>query len=74
MDCSNGGDSCCTEDNLCQKGEGDCDTDAQCAGELTCGHNNCVGDLFDLLDDCCRVGTFFWLIKIIILTHHTKYV
>ena len=37
----NGGDSCCTSDNLCDVGEGDCDSDADCKQGLKCGTANC---------------------------------
>ena len=38
----NGGKSCCTEDNLCDVGEGDCNgNDKACKGELRCGKDNC---------------------------------
>ena len=47
---------CCSVDYPCAVGEGDCDTDAQCVGDLKCGSNNC-GALFPNPDvDCC--GSF----------------
>ena len=50
-----GADSGCT--NIAE-GDGDCDTDADCAGSLICGTDNCaVGDMFDLTDDCCMQST-----------------
>ena len=36
-----------------QLGEGDCDSDSSCAGNLKCGTDNCVGEFFDATDDCC---------------------
>ena len=53
-----GGDDCCTTTNPCNVGEGDCDSDIQCLGDLKCGENNnfddnCVGEGFDATDDCC---------------------
>jgi len=33
--------SCCTRNNPCNKGEGDCDWNFQCKGHLVCGSNNC---------------------------------
>ena len=36
-----GGDSCCSESELCKEGEGDCDDDSQCVGNLICGKDNC---------------------------------
>ena len=32
---------CCTADNPCVVGEGDCDEDAECEAGLVCGENNC---------------------------------
>jgi len=50
----NGGDSCCdSKPNGCLVGEGDCDIDSHCAGNLVCGEDNCVGISFDRSDDCC---------------------
>lgn len=34
----------------CKEGEGDCDDDAECEGELVCGINNCA---WNSTDDCC---------------------
>ena len=34
-------------------GEGDCDLDNECKGNLVCGSNNCAGSTFDSTDDCC---------------------
>merc|ERR1719427_1092378 len=41
--------------NTCSEGQGDCDFDYQCSGDLVCGNNNCkdfnpaaLGD-----SDCC---------------------
>ena len=48
-----GGDSCCTETNQCSIGEGDCDKDIDCKGDLVCGEDNCDGIDFDGTDDCC---------------------
>ena len=36
-----GDKSCCTKRNQCKEGEGDCDADSQCKGNLVCGKNNC---------------------------------
>ena len=50
----NGGNSCCTSSNQCGVGEGDCDNDSDCQSGLVCGENNCVGNVFDSGDDCCK--------------------
>ena len=45
---------CCTESNQCGMGEGDCDEDIDCFGDLKCGNDNCDPYL-GLSDthDCC---------------------
>jgi len=53
-----GGDSCCdSRPGGCPEGEGDCDMDSHCAGELVCGEDNCNGSGFDSTDDCCEKPT-----------------
>merc|ERR1719281_1466129 len=32
---------CCTPQNPCPDGEGDCEIDNDCSGNLVCGNNNC---------------------------------
>ena len=44
---------CCSEENPCGVGEGDCDHDNECEGELTCGKNNCA-DFPSPKADCCE--------------------
>ena len=45
---------CCTADTPCGKGDGDCDSDGQCQGELTCGNDNCSPETgFSSTYDCC---------------------
>ena len=39
----------CTN-NLCGEGEGDCDSDDHCEGDLVCGEDNCS---LDSKKDCC---------------------
>ena len=53
--CTFGDDSCCKSDNLCDEGEGDCDSDSDCLEGLECGRDNCPyeGDDWDYGDDCC---------------------
>ncbi len=41
-----GGASWCSEASPCSEGEGDCDSDAECADGLVCGWN--IGDWFDM--------------------------
>ena len=56
---SPGGKECCEaddpEENKCTEGQGDCDSDAGCAGSLVCGRNNCRVYHQDASpkDDCC---------------------
>ena len=40
----------------CGSGEGDCNSDSDCEGQLVCGDNNCgsSGGLWDAEDDCCE--------------------
>ena len=46
---------CCTDANPCNEGEGDCDDDSECNGDLVCGSNNCAKSLFPSEGtDCCR--------------------
>ena len=50
---------CCTADTPCGIGEGDCDSDDQCSGDLICGHDNC-GTGFSYWTgseeyDCCMI-------------------
>ena len=59
-----GGDSCCTEGYPCGVGEGDCDKDSECEGDLKCGSDNCKPcpdgiycDKFENDDDCCYNST-----------------
>ena len=49
--------SCCSIENPCDENDGDCDSSAECKGELLCGLNNC-NDInnathFDGSADCC---------------------
>ena len=44
--------SCCTAQNPCGIGEGDCDRNDQCLGYLVCGKDNC-GSGFPSAADCC---------------------
>ena len=61
----NKGIRCCTPENPCDEGEGDCDGagdgglndgDRGCKGNLVCGSNNCkkFGAYYHVSDDCCE--------------------
>ena len=43
---------CCTVDNTCAEGRGDCDSDDECDNGLVCGKNAC-GSGYRLGMDCC---------------------
>ena len=43
--------SCCTSTIPCNLGEGGCDSDDECAGNLVCGTDNCAAGNSYL--DCC---------------------
>jgi len=49
--CHGADNGCCTDDNPCGIGDGDCDYDSHCARDLVCGESNCKG--FGEADDCC---------------------
>merc|ERR1712001_498862 len=62
------GKRCCTPENPCDEGEGDCDGPgdgglndghAGCKGDLVCGSNNCLkfGAYYHEKDDCCEKST-----------------
>ena len=57
-----GGEACCTSSNQCGVGEGDCDTDSECTGNLKCGQGNGKDDNCDTSlgfpadYDCCESG------------------
>ena len=48
--------SCCTVDKPCGIGEGDCDYNNECTGDLVCGHNSYCGSEFPSGSDCCVLG------------------
>ena len=54
-----GGRSCCSSSNQCAEGEGDCDDDDDCSGNLKCGQGNGFDDNCDTSlgfgskYDCC---------------------
>lgn len=56
--CTGHDNGCCTASNPCKHGEGDCDSNDDCSGSLTCGDENCQARFshlgtFDKDDDCC---------------------
>ena len=50
--------TCCTEDQKCSSGQGDCDIDAECQGALICGNDNCGSDFPDSSFDCCECNCY----------------
>ena len=46
--------SCCTSANPCGINQGDCDSNADCYGDLKCGTDNCIG-FGDSGADCCML-------------------
>ena len=60
-DCNGGSKSevrgCCSKDNPCDEGHGDCNKDQECKGDLVCGRNNCNRGRFSWRGaDCCETG------------------
>ena len=59
---------CCTVEEPCGLGEGDCDTDDECADGFVCGTNNCVG-FPNPKADCCQLpvmeGTYAILMTMV---------
>lgn len=47
---------CCTVRKPCGKADGDCDSDAECIGDLKCGTDNCDQSAGSFIwnDDCCE--------------------
>ena len=51
--------SCCSSQNKCQIGMGDCNIDNDCEKGLMCGINNCMSEFsnqnnsWNWYDDCC---------------------
>ena len=62
FNCNGTGDSvmvefCCTKENPCSEGDGDCDVDEDCKDGLICGTNNCDKSKFNFKwADCCEEG------------------
>ena len=73
---------CCTRDNRCGVGMGDCDDDSHCLPGLKCGQDNCWLDFriqngfnWDFQADCCygKAHTHTLPIYIYIYTHILLY-
>ena len=45
---------CCSGEKPCDNGQGDCDDDHECKGDLVCGSNNCGPDFLLYSADCCE--------------------
>ena len=64
-----GGPTCCTSSHQCGEGEGDCDKDVDCAGDLKCGQGNGLDDNCDTSlgfpgdYDCCYDPNNNWLLS-----------
>ena len=63
---------CCNATHPCDIGQGDCDKDEDCLGNLVCGRQNCGPGFFWNSTDCCTtlVGMFCLLLSP--LTNQTK--
>ena len=53
-DATLGDHHCCKPDKPCGVGEGDCDNDDDCSGDLKCGTDNCGTGWGDDTFDCCK--------------------
>ena len=53
---ADGDDNHCSLAKPCPLGEGDCDSDDECQGDLVCGYKNCDGSQYGANDDCCKGG------------------
>ena len=45
---------CCSVENPCGLGQGDCDKDDECSGDLVCGRDNCGVEYKSATADCCQ--------------------
>ena len=52
---------CCTTNTPCGLGQGDCDSDTECTGDLMCGKNNCGPEFLWSDADCCKLSQGNWL-------------
>ena len=62
--------SCCQPDNTCGEGEGDCDKNEDCDGDLICGTNNCRkwNPAAPAAHDCCQKSN-----SQLILPNHNRF-
>ena len=52
--CNAENNGCCKPSNQCLEGQGDCDYNDDCLGNLRCGDDNCDKKLgFSSSSDCC---------------------
>ena len=49
-------EGCCTAKAPCGFGEGDCDNDLECKGDLICGQKNCGTEFPWSGSDCCTAS------------------
>ena len=64
--------NCCLLSNNCGVGEGDCDSDSECNGNLICGTDNCQSFDSGWLDsgfDCCMEGKCIKIKQVLVVTH-----
>ena len=45
---------CCSVEQPCGLGQGDCDKDDECSGDLVCGRDNCGVEYKSPTADCCQ--------------------
>ena len=58
--------ACCSDQEKCGEGEGDCNSDSECHGSLICKYNGCPASQgFDERASCCQQpsGTYKMCMK-----------
>ena len=63
---------CCTETNPCKEGQGDCDTDEECRGDLICGRNNCGSKFSWDSADCCEKSSKYMIAPNLSILYYYK--
>ena len=48
-------EECCTVQNPCGLGEGDCDKDTECSKDLVCKTKSCGVEIPSSRADCCQI-------------------